>query len=93
MMLSKYKHVNLISLLHFCIEGDEMILVYEYDSRGSLDRYLTDASTLTWIRRLKICFGAARGLHFLHDPEETQQRVLHRDIKSANILLDENWTA
>ncbi|KAJ0716727.1 putative protein kinase RLK-Pelle-CrRLK1L-1 family [Helianthus annuus] len=70
-----------------------MILVYEYASRGSLDRYLTDASTLTWIRRLKICVGAARGLHFLHDPEETQQRVLHRDIKSANILIDENWTA
>ncbi|KAF5774505.1 putative protein kinase RLK-Pelle-CrRLK1L-1 family [Helianthus annuus] len=93
MMLSKYKHENLISLLHICIEGDETILVYEYASRGSLDRYLTDASTLTWIRRLKICVGAVRGLHFLHDLEETQQRVLHRDIKSANILLDENWTA
>nr|XP_043630405.1 probable serine/threonine-protein kinase PBL23 [Erigeron canadensis] len=92
MMLSKYKHENLISLLHFCIEGDEMILVYEYASRGSLDRYLSDIS-LTWIQRLKICVGAARGLSFLHDPVETQQRLIHRDIKSANILLDENWTA
>ncbi|XP_076896027.1 putative serine/threonine-protein kinase PBL7 [Bidens hawaiensis] len=93
MMLSKYKHENLISLMHFCIEGDEMILVYEYASRGSLDRYLSDANTLTWIQRLRVCVGAARGLHFLSDPKETQQRVLHRDIKSANILLDENWIA
>ncbi|KAJ0523883.1 putative protein kinase RLK-Pelle-CrRLK1L-1 family [Helianthus annuus] len=92
MMLSQYKHENLISLMHFCIEGDEMILVYEYACRGSLDRYLND-STLTWIQRLKICDGAARGLHFLHDPKDTQQRILHRDIKSANILLDEKWTA
>ncbi|KAL8238928.1 hypothetical protein R6Q59_015495 [Mikania micrantha] len=61
MMLSSYKHENLISLMHFCIEGDEMILVYEYATRGSLDRYLTDATTLNWIRRLKICIGAARG--------------------------------
>ncbi|KAL8263997.1 hypothetical protein R6Q59_022127 [Mikania micrantha] len=93
MMLSKYKHENLISLMHFCIEGDEMILVYEYASRGSLDRYLSNASTLPWIQRLRICVGASRGLQFLHDPMETQQRVLHRDIKSANILLDEKWTA
>ncbi|XP_071740788.1 probable receptor-like protein kinase At5g59700 [Rutidosis leptorrhynchoides] len=92
MMLSKYKHDNLISLLHFCIEGDQMILVYEYASRGSLDRYLGDAS-LTWTQRLKICVGVALAIKFLHDPMETQQRVIHRDIKSANILLDEIWTA
>ncbi|KAL8209985.1 hypothetical protein R6Q57_006717 [Mikania cordata] len=93
MMLSTYKHENLISLMHYAVEGDEMILVYEYASRGSLDRYLTNDTTLTWTQRLKICVGVARGLHFLHDPKSTQQRVLHRDIKSANILLDENWTA
>ncbi|XP_076948910.1 putative serine/threonine-protein kinase PBL22 isoform X2 [Bidens hawaiensis] len=93
MMLSKYKHENLVSLVHFCIEGDDMILVYEYASRGSLDRYLIDASTLSWIQRLKICVGAARGLRTLHDPKGTQQRVLHRDVKSATILLDEKWTA
>ncbi|KAK1430234.1 hypothetical protein QVD17_12832 [Tagetes erecta] len=58
-----------------------------------LDRYLTNANTLTWIQRLKICVGVARGLRFLHDPKETQQRLLHRDVKSSNILLDENWMA
>ncbi|XP_076938180.1 receptor-like protein kinase ANXUR1 [Bidens hawaiensis] len=79
--------------MHFCIEGGEMILVYEYATRGSLDRYLSDAATLTWIQRLRICVGTARALHFLHDPKETAHLVLHRDIKSANILLDDNWTA
>lgn len=90
--LSKYRHENLVPLMHFCIEGDERILVYEYASRGSLDRYLNQIS-VTWSQRLKICIGAARALNFLHDPMETQQRVLHRDIKSSNILLDEKWTA
>ncbi|KAM0010123.1 putative protein kinase RLK-Pelle-CrRLK1L-1 family [Helianthus debilis subsp. tardiflorus] len=93
MMLSKYKHKNLVTLMHFCIEDDEMILVYEYASRGSLDRYLSDASTLSWTQRLKISVGVAHGLQFLHDPKGSQQRVIHRDIKSANILLDDDWTA
>ncbi|XP_076930575.1 putative serine/threonine-protein kinase PBL9 [Bidens hawaiensis] len=88
-MLSKYKHENLVSLLHFCIER---ILVYEFASRGSLDCYLSDPS-LTWIQRLKICIGVARALNYLHDPSDTHQRILHRDIKSANILLDEEWNA
>ncbi|KAJ0715919.1 putative protein kinase RLK-Pelle-RLCK-VIIa-1 family [Helianthus annuus] len=92
LMLSKCKHENLVSLLYFCIEGDERILVYEYASHGSLDRHLGDAS-LTWTQRLKICIGIARGLKYLHDPKETQQRVIHRDIKSSNILLDEKWAA
>ncbi|KAJ9538351.1 hypothetical protein OSB04_031084 [Centaurea solstitialis] len=91
-MLSRYTHENLVSLLGYCDEGDEKILVYEYASRGSLDRHLRDAA-LTWIQRLGICLGAARGLSYLHDPKGTQQRVLHRDIKSSNILLDENWNA
>ncbi|KAI3692369.1 hypothetical protein L6452_32183 [Arctium lappa] len=92
MMLSRYTHENLVSLLGFCDEGGEKILVYEYASRGSLDRHLS-STTLTWMQRLQICLGVAKGLSYLHDPMGTQQRVLHRDIKSSNILLDENWNA
>ncbi|KAL7592803.1 hypothetical protein Lser_V15G33268 [Lactuca serriola] len=91
-MLSLYKHDNIVSLLGFCDESDEKILVYEYASRRSLDSYL-NKDDLIWIQRLNICIGAARGLAYLHNPFGTQQRVLHRDIKSSNILLDENWNA
>lgn len=92
MMLSRYKHENLVSLLGFCDENGENILVYEYLSNKSLDLYLK-SNDLSWIQRLHICIGAARGLQYLHDPLDTQQRVLHRDIKSSNILIDENWKA
>ncbi|KAJ0602105.1 putative protein kinase RLK-Pelle-CrRLK1L-1 family [Helianthus annuus] len=92
MMLSRYSHENLISLLGFCDEDGEKILIYEHASNGSLDRHL-GSTTFTWIQRLKICLDAARGLCYLHDDKGTQQRVLHRDIKSSNILLDEYWNA
>ncbi|GJY51523.1 protein kinase, ATP binding site-containing protein, partial [Tanacetum coccineum] len=91
-MLSLYKHDNIVSLLGFCDDCGEMILVYEYASKRSLDLYLNDKD-LTWVRRLEICIGAARGLAYLHNPGRTHQRVLHRDIKSSNILLDDNWNA
>ncbi|KAL4565122.1 hypothetical protein LXL04_029207 [Taraxacum kok-saghyz] len=90
-MLSIYKHTNLVCLLGFCDESDEKILVYEYASKRSLDLHL-DSNDLTWTQRLKICIGVARGLSYLHN-SETNVRVLHRDIKSSNILLDENWNA
>ncbi|KAL7594773.1 hypothetical protein Lser_V15G29999 [Lactuca serriola] len=92
LMLSCYTHQNLISLVGFCDEDGEKILVYEHASHGSLDRHLS-ITTLTWRQRLTICLGAAMGLCYLHDPKETQQRVIHRDIKSSNILLDEDWNA
>ncbi|KAJ0514735.1 putative protein kinase RLK-Pelle-CrRLK1L-1 family [Helianthus annuus] len=92
MMLSRYTHKNLISLLGFCDEDGERILVYEHASNGSLDRHLS-STTLMWTQRLRICLDAARGLAYLHDPKGFQQRVLHRDIKSGNILLDDKWNA
>ncbi|KAJ9537424.1 hypothetical protein OSB04_030157 [Centaurea solstitialis] len=92
MMLSRYTHGNLVSLLGYCNKRGEKILVYEYAFRGSLDRHL-GVIALTWMQRLKICLGVARGLAYLHDPVGTQHIVLHCDIKSSNILLDENWNA
>ncbi|KAL7587347.1 hypothetical protein Lser_V15G39411 [Lactuca serriola] len=91
-MLSCYKHKNLISLIGFCDEGKENILVYEHAKNGSLDRYLSD-SNLSWIQRLQISLGAARGFNYLHNDVGPQHRVMHRDIKSSNILLNENWEA
>ncbi|XP_052627568.1 putative receptor-like protein kinase At5g39000 [Lactuca sativa] len=91
-MLSVYRHENIVSLLGFCDEKGEKILVYEYSSRRSLDLHLNNKD-LTWVQRLTICIGVARGIAYLHNPAGTQQRVLHRDIKSSNILLDENWNA
>ncbi|KAL4581145.1 hypothetical protein LXL04_017354 [Taraxacum kok-saghyz] len=91
-MLSRYTHNNIISLVGFCDQDGEKILVYEHAYHGSLECHL-HSMTLTWTERLKICIGAARGLSYLHEPNEFQQRVIHRDIKSSNILLDENWNA
>ncbi|KAJ0697753.1 putative protein kinase RLK-Pelle-CrRLK1L-1 family [Helianthus annuus] len=92
MMLSRYSQENLITLLGYCDEDGEKILVYEHTSNGSLHRHLS-SNVLTWIQRLKICLDAAKGLKYLHGHRGTQQRILHRDIKSANILLDDNWNA
>ncbi|KAJ0704735.1 putative protein kinase RLK-Pelle-CrRLK1L-1 family [Helianthus annuus] len=65
---------------------------------GSLDKYLSRSNptrtlTLTWEERLKICVGAAGGLDYLHNHVGKHQTIIHRDIKSANILIDENWVA
>ncbi|PWA59606.1 glucan synthase-like 8 [Artemisia annua] len=96
-LLSGNKHPNLISLLGYCVEDKEKILVYEYAEHGSLDQYLrpknTTNYTLTWHQRLKICAGAARGLDHLHYHVREHFSIIHRDIKSANILLDQNWVA
>ncbi|PWA57960.1 C2 domain, Formin, FH2 domain, Protein-tyrosine phosphatase-like protein [Artemisia annua] len=96
-LLSGQKHPNLISLVGYCEEDKEKILVYEYAQRGSLDKYLrrntTTNYTLTWHQRLKICVGAARGLEHLHYHVGEHLSIIHRDIKSANILLDQNWVA
>ncbi|XP_024990085.1 receptor-like protein kinase HERK 1 [Cynara cardunculus var. scolymus] len=90
-MLSSYKHQNLVSLVGFSDEGDEKIIVYEHEVRGSLEKYLD--TDLTWVQRLQICLGAASGLNYLHNGAGKGHRVLHRDIKSSNVLLDESWEA
>nr|XP_043635407.1 uncharacterized protein LOC122606633 [Erigeron canadensis] len=95
-LLSRYKHPNLVSLVGFCHEGGEKILVYEYAERGSLDKYHHvdgKTCTLTWKQRINICIDAARGLNYLHNHVAEKERVIHRDLKSANILLDHDWKA
>jgi serine/threonine protein kinase len=92
-LLSRVHHKNLVGLVGFCFEQGEQILVYEYMSNGSLKDSLTGRSgiTLDWKRRLRVALGSARGLAYLH--ELADPPIIHRDVKSTNILLDENLTA
>ncbi|XP_076942653.1 putative receptor-like protein kinase At5g39000 [Bidens hawaiensis] len=91
-LLPKYKHENIVSLLGFCNEDGEKILVYPYESNWSLDKHISK-EYLKWIHRLQICLDAARGLMYVHDNVGSQLEIFHRDVKSSNILLDENWKA
>ncbi|XP_057854218.1 nodulation receptor kinase isoform X1 [Cryptomeria japonica] len=94
-LLSKIRHENLVPLLGYCPEKDQQILVYPFMSNGSLqDRLYGEAAKrkpLDWQTRISIALGAARGLHFLHTSGE--RCIIHRDIKSSNILLDQSMVA
>ncbi|KAK7263754.1 hypothetical protein RJT34_31351 [Clitoria ternatea] len=92
-LLSRVHHKNLVSLVGFCFDQGEQILVYEYIPNGTLKDTLSGKSgiRLDWIRRLKVALGTARGLAYLH--ELANPPIIHRDIKSNNILLDQSLNA
>ncbi|KAD4179678.1 hypothetical protein E3N88_28269 [Mikania micrantha] len=92
-ILSRFHHKNVVGLIGFCFDRGEHMLVYEYIVNGTLKDSLSGRSgiRLDWTRRLKIALGAARGLQYLHDHADPP--IIHRDVKTNNILLDEQLVA
>ncbi|KAJ0971654.1 hypothetical protein J5N97_019613 [Dioscorea zingiberensis] len=89
------RHKNLVRLLGYCIEGIHRMLVYEYVNNGNLEQWLHGAmrqhGVLSWDNRMKIILGTAKALAYLH--EAIEPKVVHRDIKSSNILIDGEFNA
>ncbi|KAL3646230.1 hypothetical protein CASFOL_011410 [Castilleja foliolosa] len=94
-MISALQHPNLVKLFGCCIEGNQLLLIYEYLENNCLARALFGREeqrlNLDWSTRKKICLGIAKGLAYLH--EESRLKIVHRDIKAANVLLDKDLNA
>ncbi|XP_022850597.1 serine/threonine-protein kinase-like protein CCR4 [Olea europaea var. sylvestris] len=92
--LSRLNHKNLVRLLGYCEDSNELLLVYEYMNNGTLHDHLHKLHTspfMSWSTRIKVALDAARGVEYLH--KYAVPPIIHRDIKSSNILLDTTWTA
>ncbi|XP_056861245.1 probable receptor-like protein kinase At5g18500 [Raphanus sativus] len=89
------RHKNLVRLLGYCMEGTQRMLVYEYVNNGNLEQWLRGDNQnheyLTWDARMKILIGTAKALAYLH--EAIEPKVVHRDIKSSNILIDDKFNS
>ncbi|CAH1440950.1 unnamed protein product [Lactuca virosa] len=95
-MMSSFNHEDIVPLIGYCDQGNEMIIVSEFASNGSLNHHLRNPNnsiSLTWAQRMKICMGAAKGLEYLHSGLGENRAVIHRDMKSSSILLDDNLDA
>ncbi|KAL9149511.1 hypothetical protein ABFS82_12G114000 [Erythranthe guttata] len=94
-ILSRLDHPNLVNLIGYCADGKQRFLVYEYMHKGNLQDHLNGIGEvkMDWPLRLKVAIGAAKGLAYLHSTSDVGIPILHRDFKSTNILLDDNYEA